>query len=394
MLLFPLTALVLAAPPVPGAPKALNAMCEEAVAKFREGSLGAGFALLDAAQKAYPGASQPHALRAQVYQAIARKAAPPAAAYFRVRTEDELEAVYLNPSLSRDGRAQVQVELEAVHAHAFPSVTSRDPKALAAFEEGERSFGARDFQKAREAYGRALAQDPGFVLAMLYLGDTYHSERHPTEALTWYRKAAQAQPAFPKAWRFLADGCAAAGRAQEAEEALLSGLEGNPGNRLLWLKLADLLDAQGRAPKKLVFDPPFRPSWGPEGQLTLQATVPDPGAEGLAIWAPLLTGLHGGAQVKVEHPGPGAPPLETPFQLARFFWTLALGALEAQVQKTGTPVQDRYLAAFLRFKQEGRLDAALFVLRFQEAFRPDFEAWKRAHPGEVQTFIRTYGLRP
>lgn len=394
MLPFPLTAMVLAAPPVQEAPKPLNVLCEEAAGRFREGALGAGLGLLDAAQKAYPRAIQPHWMRAQVFQAIAGKAQGAEAAWYLVRAEDEMEAVYLNPALSKEDKAHLQGALDALRAAEYPSVMSQNAQALAAFEAGERSYAARDFQKAREAYGRALAADPGFVLAMLYLGDTYHDNIGHPEALAWYRKAAQARPAFPKAWRFLSDGCAEAGQVKEAEEALVSGLAGHPGNRLLWLKLSERYGAQDRPLKKLVFDPPFRPSWNPQGSLTLQATHEVLGSEGREIWPVLLAGLLGGAKVEVKDPGPGAPPLETPFQKARLFWTLALEALETQVKKTGERVQDRYLAEFLRFKQEGQLDAALFVLRYQEAFRPDFEAWKQAHPGAIEAFIRTSGCRP
>ena len=71
MLSFLLTAMVLAAPPSPAPPRTLTSFCEEAIRKFGEGDLNGGFELLDAAQKAYPGGTKPHWLRAQVLMGIA-----------------------------------------------------------------------------------------------------------------------------------------------------------------------------------------------------------------------------------------------------------------------------------------------------------------------------------
>ena len=394
MLSFLLTALVLAAPPATEPPRALISFCEEAARKFGEGDLNAGFGLLDTAQKAYPGASRPHWLRAQVFLGVAAKAIPPAAAWYRGRAEEELETVYLDPAGTMDDKAHLQVMLDDLHAPDYPPVVTRDPKALEAFKEAEACFGVKDYLKARAAYGRAVAQDPGFVLAMLYLGDTFHDNQGQPEALTWYRKAAEAQPNYPKAWRYLSDACISARQLKEAEEALMAGLAGHPGNRLLWLKLATLRDHLGSPMKKLDFNPPFAPSWDQDGKLTLRATNEFLGFTGRELWPVLLAGCLGAAKLEAKTPGQGAPPPETAYQKEHFFWTAALDALDAETRKTGEPPQDRLLGEFLRFKKDGRLEAALFLLRYQETFRPDFEAWKKAHPGAVQAFIRDYGYRP
>jgi len=288
----------------------------------------------------------------------------------------------------------VQVLLDDVHGADYPDVSTKDPEAIKAFQEAETHYGAREFPKARAAYARALEKDPGFILAMLYIGDTYHANIGDPEAMAWYRKAAEARPTYPKAWRFLSDACIEARQPEKAEEALMAGLAGHPGNRLLWLKLAGLRDQMRRPMKKLDFAPPLVPDWNAKGQLTLAATHAFVGFEGQTIWPVLLAGILGGATVEVKDPAKGAPPMDTPFQKELLFWTLAMETLQKHVEETHEQPQDRFLAQFLRFKQDGRLEAAVLLLRYQEAFRPDLEAWKKAHPGALQAFIREYGYRP
>ncbi|BDU73193.1 tetratricopeptide repeat protein [Mesoterricola silvestris] len=394
MLSIALAALVVAAPPAPEAPRSMASFCEEAVRKFGSGDLNGGLGLLDAAQKAHPRDSKPHWLRAQVLLAIAAKSGPVAAGWYRCRAEDELESVYLAPGGSNDDRSTLQVLLDDLHGRDYPDVGSRHPKAREAFKEAETFFGAKDYAKARTAYARALAQDPGFVLAMLYMGDTYHGDIGDPEALAWYRRAAQAQPNYPRAWRYLSDACIAAGQRREAEEALMARVASHPGNRLLWLKLADLRAQGGRPMRKLDFVPPFVPGWDKDGKLSLKATNHFLDFAGKEIWPVLLAGSLGAVKVEAKSAGQEAPPVGTPFQREIFFWTAALQALDAEARRTGEPPRDRILGEFLRFRKDGQLEAALFLLRYQEAFRPEFEAWKKAHPGAVQAFIRDYGYRP
>jgi hypothetical protein len=43
---------------------------------------------------------------------------------------------------------------------------------------------------------------------------------------------------------------------------------------------------------------------------------------------------------------------------------------------------------------ESMIVPALLLLRYKEAFRPDFEAWKKRNPQAIRAFIQDYGLRP
>lgn len=76
------------------------------------------------------------------------------------------------------------------------------------------------------------------------------------------------------------------------------------------------------------------------------------------------------------------------------FWDLALTTYAKGCQEAKVEPRDPVLKAFLTFQKEGQLDAALFLLRYREAFRPDYEAWQKAHPGAIESFLTRYNMRP
>ena len=41
-----------------------------------------------------------------------------------------------------------------------------------------------------------------------------------------------------------------------------------------------------------------------------------------------------------------------------------------------------------------QLEAGLLILRYKESYRPEFEAWKKAHPNGIRKFVDTWGLQP
>jgi tetratricopeptide (TPR) repeat protein len=394
MILPALLSLLLAAQtqpaPAPKAPADSPGLCAAAIEAFNKGNLAQGFGMLDDASKAAPLDLRPREIRGRVLLALAEKVPPMPAAYCRERASDELEAVFWDPANTKDRQANIQMLLDAVHEGDYPDVGSPDPKALAAFQEAEKAFGARDFQKAREGYLKALTLDPAFVLPMLYLGDTCPGKAGSPEAIAWYRKAVDARPNYPRAWRYLSDAYGAAGDAPAVEGALIDAIAAHPGNRLSWLKLEQALGRVGRSLTRLAFDPPVRPHWDEAGKQTLD--VPDHTLDPIAqaIWIPLVAGLYGDMHLEVKG---GALPTSR-FQQELFFWGLALDRLEAATRDAKQPIRDRILAQFLRFKKDGRLDAALFLLQYREAFRPDFEAWKKRNPQAIRAFIVDYGIRP
>ena len=391
-------ALGLAQPPtLPMAPVRPSAkLCAEAVDLLNKGKLNEGLQKLDEATKADPEDPQPHDITAQVYQHLAKNATPYAADYYREKAGDEAELIRLAKGSDSNSRVRAQVMLESIHQDEFPREDSAVPGAVKAFKEAEQWFHQKQFDKAREAYKQALELDPHFAVAALYVGDCYHAESKPGEAALWFRKATEIRPDYPKAWRYLSDGLLALGKRKEAESALLGGIAAHPGNRLTWLNLM-LLRAEGDKPmSKLGFCSPVIPSWDEKGQqaLTLPEKTDDP--EGQAIWVLLVSSAMDRISIEVndDQNSHTELPLQTRFQKEFFFWSLGLERLEAICKEKKQEPKDRILRQFLVFKRDGQLEPALFLLRYKEAFRPDFEAWKKKNPAGITAFLDRYNLRP
>ena len=44
--------------------------------------------------------------------------------------------------------------------------------------------------------------------------------------------------------------------------------------------------------------------------------------------------------------------------------------------------------------EDGELETAILLLAYDEDYREELEAWKRAHPGAFAHFLDEHGLRP
>jgi tetratricopeptide (TPR) repeat protein len=85
-----------------------------------------------------------------------------------------------------------------------PSV-SGNPSALAHFNKAEELFQTQQYIPAQAEYRLAIAADPKFATAWVYLGDCYFSSGDKTQALDCYRKGVALDPSNFQAYRFMAD---------------------------------------------------------------------------------------------------------------------------------------------------------------------------------------------
>ena len=80
----------------------------------------------------------------------------------------------------------------------------------------------------------------------------------------------------------------------------------------------------------------------------------------------------------------------------RTVW-LAYATAVAIDRKDGKPEAafQRELQAWgLAFDVAAELEEAIFLLLYKEAYRPDFEAWKTAHPQAIPDFAEKWRLMP
>ncbi len=92
------------------------------------------------------------------------------------------------------------------------------------FNKAETQFGKKEYAKAIEYYLKALAIEPKYFKARLYLGDSYYASAQYATANKYYKEATEFKPKSCEAWKFLTDGLYYVGNYDEAMKAATEGV--------------------------------------------------------------------------------------------------------------------------------------------------------------------------
>ena len=266
------------------------------------------------------------------------------------------------------------------------------PNAGAAkpFARGEALFAQQQYEKALEQYQLAMAADPAFSNAWVAAGNTwfYRGDWGKAEAL--FRQATAVEPHNAQAWRYLASSLARQGDRDGAEKALLTAIAADPSQRPNWIALSALRSSLAMPLKPLALRRGVRVEEGSDGKYTIGLDALEKRGKGtpdhafrLALGMSELQArtVAGHAQI-------------SPFAIELASWSQAIKIINEAQAKEGKGLSDPALLQMLAFERDGQLEAALLILQFRQAWRPDLQAWLAAHPGGVKTFIDRYGVRP
>ena len=261
--------------------------------------------------------------------------------------------------LLADGIAQLQYQ---------PSADAKK-----AVREGEILFHDKKYDAAREKYELAARLDPGYAEAVLFVGDCYFMQNDMVKAEQKFRQALQMNPLDGTGWRFLYDALIRQNKLAEAEMAALQAIAALPSVKQSWMRMAQIAEHAGR--KLTPFVLATRASYK-DGKISY-----DPGTgadDDGAVW--LMYGMAQATEATRENPA-------APFARQLAVWQSALQVME---ELGAAKVKDKGLQDMLRFHKGGQLQAAIFLLTYQEAYRAEFEAWKKAEPNAIKRFIDTY----
>jgi len=83
--------------------------------------------------------------------------------------------------------------------------TNVNELALEYYNDGEKAFHKKDYDKAIEKYTLALEHQPDFYKAILYIGDAYYFQEKYDEAITQFDEAIKMQPQLLEPRKYLVD---------------------------------------------------------------------------------------------------------------------------------------------------------------------------------------------
>jgi len=367
---------------------------QKALELLKEGKVGDALDQLNKAIARDPKDAEPLWIKAQVYRELANQAKGWPRAWYRECAEEAAERLLDLPNLARNTAGNAMFLLQNLRDDERPAQPEPTQAAIKAFNAAEVAFEKKAWDEARAGYGQALKESPSFALAALDMGDTYFAEHRMEEAIRWFRKATELNSTDPRAWRYLADAQITTGNVKEAEATMISAIRVFPANRASWRPLALHRESQGRRMTRLAFAPGVKVEWNKDGSQTigLDESPSDPQAQN--AWFLLSTSILDTISVVATGDTKPDEVLKTRFQQERFYWVVALQAYADGCQKAKVEPKDPILRQFLTFQKDGQLDAAIFLLRYREAFRPDYEAWQKANPEAIETFLNRYNIRP
>jgi tetratricopeptide (TPR) repeat protein len=257
-----------------------------------------------------------------------------------------------------------------------------------AFVEGEVLFHNREFEAARMKYRSAHLADPKFATALVMEGDTYFAEKNWAGAELMFKMATETDPLNSQAWRFLADARLQQGDGKGALGATLHAIAAMPSEAGNWERLKSILAKSDKPMARLALE---RKAWvqrdKASGKFTINYNPDGTKASSIdgATWLAYASAL-------TVPPKDGKP--ETPFAKELRAWSLALG-IATELEAGGKPALEApALKTLQKLHAAGQLDAAIFLLMYKEAYRPEFEEWKKAHPQAIADFADHWRLMP
>src|SRR5437870_8639792 len=108
---------------------------------------------------------------------------------------------------------------------------SNSAEAEKAMREGEAAFTREEYDKAIEAYQRALTLDPRLYLAAVFLGDMYFQKKQIDKAGEWYGRAIAIDPNRETAHRYWSDVLLKNGQMNESRAQAIEAIIAEPYNR-------------------------------------------------------------------------------------------------------------------------------------------------------------------
>jgi tetratricopeptide (TPR) repeat protein len=357
-----------------------------------KGNATEAFARFQAAAKADSKVSSPLSAAANLLFVLSRNADAQHAQEYRQQAER-----YARAALAIEPKDPQALEvLRQLTRRTSTVLHQPNASAMAALNDADRLFAARNYEAALAGFTDAQRLDPQWAVPWIYAGDCQFALGRVVEAEALYRKGTQIEPLHPQGWRFLADALAKQGKRDEAIAALFGALAAQPDYMPAWENLSDLSVMAGKPLRALRFQPQAAVEVDKDTgkhNVMLNASVSQASDKGgqnvdLAVW---LT--YGMSRIPAKASETGPRELSA-FQTEFHALDTALQVAEEALTKGDRKLADAQLQILLELRRHNMLDAAIFMLMYREDYRPEFEQWKREHPDAIATLVREYRLRP
>jgi len=253
--------------------------------------------------------------------------------------------------------------------HAPDTGVSKEAKAE--FDKAEEYFKKKDFESCKECYKKALALEPNYYKATIYIGDSYWYLENMDSAIHYFNKGIKMQPDLLEPRKYMVDALAYSKKYDEAKNACIEAIYIYP-DVSMFIKYSDVLNIQKRT---------FNDHWVKRGcEINLlgynETKTKDP------TWSVYQ---NAGAEIESSCDSNGLIVKLNDFTKAKY---LEVYSWEKMLKSS------KELPAELSFAKEmadiGFLDCYVFLSAFHYDMYPQYVDFVKGNKDRIKKYIETY----
>jgi tetratricopeptide (TPR) repeat protein len=254
--------------------------------------------------------------------------------------------------------------------------------------EADAHFAAGRVAEALGLYERVAESAPMHFVAVKMVGRCHDALGDAALAEDWLRRAISMQPLDAQAYLFLESALSRQKKLKEMFANAYRAVAAQPLHPWAWIRLADLLAQAKRPLSRLRLKPCGAILKNPKKPGLVLEVAPGTPAPVARVW-----------QAYVDEASSGIRDKKTAFKQEHGALSSMIDEAKSQLAKGAALPPE--LTTLVSLADPDTLTGVTFVLRFRDAMRIEFEAWKRGAPSAasnpavmVELFVSKTKLRP
>jgi tetratricopeptide (TPR) repeat protein len=264
-----------------------------------------------------------------------------------------------------------------------------------AMRAAEAAFAKHDFEEAIKNYSKVLEYDPKNYSAVLFIGDTYFTEKDWAKAGEWYQRAIDLDPNKETAHRYYADMLLKNGEVEKSRMRSIQAVVAEPYNPITWRGLQYWATASKLELKRVHVDTPNNVSQTGEKNITITMDPKEP-QETSTLW--LSYGLakagwrgdefkkHFPAEKQYRH---SLAEEAGALTLAATVWTEA-NESDKKKKKATSPPKDPNLILLLKLYQAKMIEPYVLLNAADDGIAQDYAGYREKNREKLEQYLSDF----
>lgn len=261
-----------------------------------------------------------------------------------------------------------------------------------AMRAAEAAFVRHDFEEAIKNYSKALEYDPKNYSAVLFIGDTYFTEKDWAKAGEWYQKAIDLNPNKETAHRYYADMLLKNGEIEKSRTRFIQAVVAEPYNPITWRALQAWATTNKLQLKRVHVDTPNNVSQTGEKNITITVD-PKASDETTTLWLSygLTKAKWRGDEFKKQFPAEKqyrhslAEEAEA-LTMAATVWTETNDS-EKKKNKASSAPKDPNLILLLKLYQAKMIEPYVLLNAADEGIAQDYPSYREKNREKLEQYL-------